>query len=363
MPHLCEGYELWNIYNVDETGIFFHSIPNKSFIHNGEVPHGTKPWTLKERFTVLLCCNAIGEKEKVWVIGKSKQATSMPKPAPTSLQYTNNQWAWMTTEIFVEFLNALNNKMKMQKCHILLFLDNCPSHPDIKLSNVKLRFLPKNTTSHLQPLDKGIIAWLKIFYKRQLMTGIRNAMRDSENVVDLAKKVTIYSTTVNMKAGWRQLPVTTIMKCFKTCGIFDGMFDAVPISNNDQTEHQTAHEPDEFDCWFADLLEVPWEECLAFDDQLEIETPPRAPTAMSTEHVETDQDDVEVDKVQPNNLTIDSAINQLHEMQKLFVNNNSIFAQINPLYSAVTSSKMKHEIIKKNWQVSISDFFKPRQNE
>ena len=122
---------------------------------------------------------------------ESKHPTSMPKPAPTSFKYTNNQWAWMTSEIFVEFLNALNNKMKMQKHHILLFLDNCLSHPDIKLSNVKLRFLPKNATSHLQPLDKGIIAWLKNFYRRQLMTGIRNAMCNSENVVDLAKKVTI----------------------------------------------------------------------------------------------------------------------------------------------------------------------------
>ena len=77
-----------------------------------------------------------------------------------------------------------------------------------------------------------------------------------------------------MKDGWEQLPVTTIMKCFKTCGIFDGMFDAVPISNDDQTEHQTPQKPDEFDHWFADLLEVPWEEYLAFDDQLESETHP-----------------------------------------------------------------------------------------
>ena len=155
---------------------FFGSVPNKSFIRDGEVPHGTKAQTLKERFTVLLCCNAIGEKEKVWVIGKSKHPTSMPKPVPASFIYRNNQRAWMTTDIFVEFPNALNNKMKLQKHHILLFLDNCPSHPDLKFSNIKLQFLPKNTTSHLQPLDKGVIAWIKNFYKKQLMTGIRHAM-------------------------------------------------------------------------------------------------------------------------------------------------------------------------------------------
>ena len=113
----------------------------------------------------------------------------MPKPVPNAFKYRNNQCAWMTTEIFVEFLNALNNKMKHKKHCILLFLDNFPSHPDIKLSNVKLCFIPKNTTLHLQPLDKGIIAWLKNFYKRQLMTEIRRAMSECNMVVELAKNV------------------------------------------------------------------------------------------------------------------------------------------------------------------------------
>ena len=125
----------------------------------------------------------------------------MPKPVVNAFKYRNNQHAWMTTEIFVEFLNALNNKMKHQKRHILLFLDNCPSHLDIKLSNVKPHFIPKNTTSHLPPLDKGIIARLKSFYKIQLMTEIRRAMSESSTVVELAKKVIIYDAIVNVTDG------------------------------------------------------------------------------------------------------------------------------------------------------------------
>ena len=226
---ICEGYNLKDIWNCDETGTFFRSIPSKSFIKNGEVPHGTKAQTLKERFTVLLCCNALGEKENIWIIGKSKHPTSMPKPIPEAFNYRNNQRAWMTSEIFMEFLNSLNNKMKGTKCHIILLLDNCPSHPDIKLSNVKLHFLPENTTSYLQPLDKGIITWLKNFHKRQLMTEIWHAMNECNMVVELAKKVKIYDAIVNVKDGWNQLPVATIMKCFKSCGICNGMFDATPF--------------------------------------------------------------------------------------------------------------------------------------
>ena len=114
LPCLCEGYDLKDIWNCDETGIFFRSVPNKSFTKNGEVPHETKAQTLKERFTLLLCCNTLGEKEKIWVIGKSRHPTSMPRHIPKTFNYRNNQWAWMTGDIFVEFLNSLNNRMKKE---------------------------------------------------------------------------------------------------------------------------------------------------------------------------------------------------------------------------------------------------------
>ena len=76
LPATCKGYALKDIWNVDETGIFFRSVPNKSFtkkgeawnvneigiffrsvpnksfIKKGEVSHYTNAQTLKERFTV-----------------------------------------------------------------------------------------------------------------------------------------------------------------------------------------------------------------------------------------------------------------------------------------------------------------------
>ena len=42
LPTICKDYKLENIYNVAETGIFFRTVPDKSFIRKGEVPHGTK---------------------------------------------------------------------------------------------------------------------------------------------------------------------------------------------------------------------------------------------------------------------------------------------------------------------------------
>ena len=55
-------------------------------------------------------------------------------------------------------------------------------------------------------------------------------------------------------------------------------------------------------------------------------------------------------------VTIDTAIDQLKAMWKLFVD-DTIFSQINNLYSAVTANKIEMEINKKNKKSTISDFF------
>jgi hypothetical protein len=83
-------------------------------------------------------------------------------------------------------LVKLDKQMKGQRRRILLLSDNAPSHkvddtiphiageleglPYIELDNVILLFLPPNTTSHVQPLDAGIIASFKAQYKRILVT-------------------------------------------------------------------------------------------------------------------------------------------------------------------------------------------------
>ena len=79
---------------------------------------------------------------------------------PHGVHYFANAKAWMTTEITQEVLRMLDKKMITEGRKILLFLDNAPSYPNILqegLKKIKLEFLPKNTTSRLQPCDAGII--------------------------------------------------------------------------------------------------------------------------------------------------------------------------------------------------------------
>ena len=72
VKHICEGYEVKNIYNTDETGLLFRTLINKTLSFKGEQCRGGK--NSKERLTVLLCCNADGDFMKTLVIGKSKKS-------------------------------------------------------------------------------------------------------------------------------------------------------------------------------------------------------------------------------------------------------------------------------------------------
>ena len=53
-----------------------------------------------------------------------------------------------------------------------MFVDNCSSHPDIEASDIKLVFLPPNTTSKLQPMDGGVIQAVKTNYTIKLHGGL-----------------------------------------------------------------------------------------------------------------------------------------------------------------------------------------------
>jgi len=71
----------------------------------------------------------------------------------------------MQVSIWNDYLKRLNTRMHHQKRKILLLVDNAPTHaienPD-SLTNIKVHFLPPNTTAHLQPCDAGIINSFKV---------------------------------------------------------------------------------------------------------------------------------------------------------------------------------------------------------
>jgi hypothetical protein len=147
-------YEPMNIYNADETGLFFRLPPNKTLSLKGDPCNGGK--NSKERIMVLLDCNGDGtDKLPPLVIGKSENPRCFKNVRQLPTKYVANRKAWVTQVIFTDYLRALDAKISSQSRKILLFLDQCAAHPQDTsyLKNVKWCFFPQTAPNCIQSLQ------------------------------------------------------------------------------------------------------------------------------------------------------------------------------------------------------------------
>lgn len=347
LPLLLQGYKPEDIYNCDESGLYFRGIPTKSFIKSGDSCSGVK--VLKERITVLFTVSSVGEKMKLLVIGKSNNPRSFKNHQKHHLPvvYKANSKAWMTSSIFVEYLQSLNNRMRIQNRNILLLMDNCPSHPDINLSNIKISFLPKNTTSKLQPLDAGIIQMTKTNYRKLMMREIRLAIEECDTVSDVAKKVTVLDAIINLSIAWNRVPAESIKRCFYKCGFPD--LDVTP---------ETEVQPEDCTELFQDILEVPWQEFVQMDENIATESSEQCSevstdkcTASTDESL--DQDPVEIEEP----ITLEEAAKMMKRIRNVCLNNETMMKHATTLQHYLEQESIEQKL-KQMKQTKIQDFFK-----
>jgi DDE superfamily endonuclease len=147
---ICDLYPLPDIFNMDETSLNYKASPESS-LSSQPIPGGKMN---KERITANLCCNADGsQKMDPWFIGSAKNPRSFGtgknhiEVHNLGLVWRYNKKAWMTGNIFREYIRWFNQQMTGRKT--LLLLDGFSSHhagldllevQDIKLSNVRVEW-------------------------------------------------------------------------------------------------------------------------------------------------------------------------------------------------------------------------------
>ena len=163
LPTLLARYQLKDVFNSDEFGLFYEALPSKSLHFRGKRCSGGKH--SKIRLTGMAASNALGEKTPMFVIGKSANPRCFKHVRNLPCRYRSQKKAWMDGTLFEECLHQPDRKFEMQGKIIVMIVDNCPAHPEVSgLKAIKLQFLPPNTTSCTQPMNQGVIRHILILF-------------------------------------------------------------------------------------------------------------------------------------------------------------------------------------------------------
>lgn len=99
LPKLIEKFNLKDIFNADETGLFFKCLPNKTLAFKYEKCFGDKH--SKERVTLMVCFNMTEtKKQNFLIIGKNKNLRIFKGIKSLVTNYDFNKKVWMTSEFF-----------------------------------------------------------------------------------------------------------------------------------------------------------------------------------------------------------------------------------------------------------------------
>lgn len=211
-----------DVFNLDETGLFWQLLPNNTMAFRGERCTGGKK--SKQRITLLVGANMSGsEKFPLLVIGNSKRPRAF-KNKEIPVKYKANSKAWMTAELFEETLRAWDGRLGQQKRRVLVCLDNFSGHPpELQLNNIQLVFFPPNTTANSQPMDQGIIENLKRHYKKFLLCRRLEAMDEEKEF-----KFTLLDALHIVRRAWEQVGKSTIRNCFAKAKFIEEEIQAEP---------------------------------------------------------------------------------------------------------------------------------------
>nr|XP_002735168.1 PREDICTED: tigger transposable element-derived protein 6-like [Saccoglossus kowalevskii] len=299
LPGLIDGYAPRDIFNADETGLFFRLMPNKTLSFKNDVCSGGK--TSKERLTVMLCANMDGsEKLKPLVIGKSKNPRCFKNVKSLPVDYKANKKAWMVSDLFIEWLHKLDKKYKRQKRKILMFVDNCPAHPAVKnLKAIKLVFLPPNTTSKLQPMDQGVIRNFKCFYRQRVVQRMLVNLDSGETLPTINVKDAIDM----LHSSWQKVTDTTIANCFRKASFVHSPNPDVEqeVSIADRGDIMADNTSDVECLWgnlahHIELPEISFSDFVCADDETGVCESPSDDAIIASileQNAEADEDDIE----------------------------------------------------------------------
>ncbi|KAJ4447492.1 hypothetical protein ANN_09499 [Periplaneta americana] len=223
-----EGLGLNQVYNADETGLYWHSLPDNTQASKS-IRNTPGRKISKERVSALLCANADGSHIlKTVIVGKSKQSRAIKNiMSNLPVHYYHSKNAWFTANITSDwFHNYAVPEIRRHKSNTevkaIILLDNAPAHPDEKKlcsadGKIICLFLPPNTTSLMQPMDQGVIYTAKRLYRKRFLSEVFEVEestdgedRRAEKTLQNIKSYNFRSMIFNFAAAVKDIAPSTL---------------------------------------------------------------------------------------------------------------------------------------------------------
>lgn len=219
---LLESYAPEDVYNADETSLYYKLLPGRTYAFRGEQVIGGR--SSKDRLTLMLCANMAGtDKLQPLIIGKTKKPRVLKSVYNMSVndlpvEYYSSKNGWMTGFIFNAWLTKWNAKLARSNRNILLLLDNAPSHVVENYSNIRIQFLPPNTTSKIQPMDQGVLRLVKCAYRSSLADMYLDGVENNEQAKAIMKRFDLKVACDLVVSAWQRVKSSVIENCFSKAG-------------------------------------------------------------------------------------------------------------------------------------------------
>ena len=147
----------------------------------------------------------------------------------------------MTSEVIEAVLARFNRKLILEDRKVILFLYNATCHPESMIGQflqIKIVFLPKNTTSRLQPLDAGIILNFKVKYRKRLVKCVLAKIQEDASTTQIVKGVDVLvAIRLIQEASKKEVSNSTFKNCFEKCGI-KGENELMEVEKDDDLEFE-----------------------------------------------------------------------------------------------------------------------------
>lgn len=246
------GFSAQQVFNADETGLFWKKMPSRTYIAKEEKSMlGYK--AAKDRLTLLLCANAAGDfKLKPLLVYHSENPRAFKGYSKAFLPviWKSNRQAGVNRNIFEDWFNHHFVPSVREYCNrnqlpfkALLILDDAPGHTltlDDMHPDVKVVFLPPNTTSLLQPMGQGIIASFKACYLRSTFAqAIRATEKEGgPTLQEFWKGFNIYHAVKNVGEAWNEIKQANLNGVWrKLCPEFVSRFQGLTDTVEEVTKH------------------------------------------------------------------------------------------------------------------------------